>query len=206
MYFAREYANAILTQMYDIGLGAAAAAIENNANLVNGDGTWAFDYAALNAQLAKFGDASTNLVTLAMRGMQYHALIGDASTAKAVENVMGATIVGGDAAAFGRDALVFDASSLYVAGSPATAKVLALAADAISLNESESRETFLDKDGTSENISYLFKFEGGFDVSVKGFSYSKTAGNTKAEILTPANWTQVAGDKQTAGTLGKYTA
>ena len=205
MFFAKEYAQAIIKTMYDIGLGAAAAALGTTATLVNGDGTAAFDYSQLNAQLAKFGDGSQSLSTLAMRGMQYHSLIGDASTAKAVDNVMGATIVGGDAPTFGRSTMVFDASSMIdtVNGK---ANVLALVANAISLNESESREVYFDKVGTGENIVYQFKFEGGFDVGIKGFSYSKTAGNTKAEILTGANWTKIADDKLTAGTLGIYTA
>ena len=207
MFFAREYAQAIIKTMYDIGLGAAAAALGANASLTNGDGTAAFDYSQLNSQLALFGDASQSLSTLVMRGMQYHSLIGDASTAKAVENVMGATIVGGDAPTFGRNTMVFDASTLLdTSGTSPVSKVLALVANAISLNESESREVFFDKAGTGENIVYQFKFEGGFDVGIKGFSYSKTAGNTKAEILTAANWTKIADDKLTAGTVGLYTA
>jgi len=205
MFFAREYAQAIIKQMYEIGLGAVVGAISAQTQLVNGDGTAALNYSGLNGQLAKFGDGSQSLTTLAMRGMQYHALVGDASTSKAVDMVMGATIVGGDAPTFGRDAMVFDASTMIDTVN-SNAYVLALVADAIELNESESREVFFDKVGTNENIMYQFKFEGGFDVKLKGYSYSTTAGNTKAEILTSANWTKIASDKLTAGTLGIYTA
>ncbi len=204
MYFAKEYANAIIKQMYNIGLGAAYAAISNVTDLVNGDGSSVFDYSNLNSQLAKFGDASQSLGTLAMRGMQYHSLIGDASTAKAVDMVMGATINSGTPATYNRNTLVYDASTLIDTVN-SYAYVLALVTNAIELNESESREVFFDKVGSNENITYQFKFEGGFDVKLKGYSYDGT-GNTMAEIITPANWTKIADDKLTAGTLGIYSA
>jgi len=202
LYFAREYASAIVKASYNIGIGAAVAAIGAQAQLKQGDGTTQFDYSNLNSQLAKFGDASSSLTTLIMRGLQWHSLVGDASTAKAVENVMGATINTGDAATFGRNAMVYDADTLLDTDK---AYVLSVVANAISINESESRELFFDKVGTNENIMYQFKFEGAFDIAIKGYSYSKTAGGTKAEILTSANWTKVAGDKLTAGTIGYYS-
>jgi len=203
LYFGKMYAEAMVRQMYDLGIGAVVAAIQNEATLINGDGTTQLSYTELNKQLSLFGDSSQSIVDVVMRGLQYHTLIGDASTNKAVENVMGATIIGGETSLFGRSGLVYDSGSLQ----DGTDKnfVLGLVADAISLQESEKREFFFDVVGNRENIMYQYKFEGGFDVGLKGYTYSKTAGHSKADILASANWSKLnVGNKQTAGVLGHY--
>jgi hypothetical protein len=205
-YIGRSFANAFLRDVYDVAIGAAVAAISNESSLVHGDGSANFDYSLLNQGLAKFGDNSMALRTLIMRGSDRHKLIEDGTSAKAVENVMGALISGGEVNGFGRDLVTIDAEGL---NDGATNYVLALVANAIEVMESEERDYLLTKGG-GDNIHYSMQFQGGYDIGLLGYSYKQADQNvaaTRAEILTPANWEKVAeNDKQTAGVLMKVLA
>jgi len=201
-FVAKSYVQAYVGDVYETALGAAVAAISNEAALVVGDGSAQFDYTLLNSGLSAFGDASNSLTSLVMRGASgLHSLIGDASTSKAVENVMGATIIGGDVSKYGRASVVYDANSLR---NGAIDYVLALAAGAITVDESEQRDYLFEKRG-GDNIHYTYQVQGGYDVGILGYSYKQAdqdVAATRAEILTAANWEKKASsDKQTAGVL-----
>lgn len=160
---------------------------------------------AMQRALAKFGDASQDIVCWISHSKPHFDVVG----ALLAQNVTGltdlVTIQGAIPAYLGRPAVVTDSPALLdLNGSLTdTYNTLGLVAGAVTVEESEDETYFTDLVGGAENLYRLFQSEYAFNVSVKGMKWDITNGGVNpadAALGTTGNWDKVASDdKLTAG-------
>lgn len=203
MAISEGFADALLADQLNTAVGAAVAAIENQAALVNDvSGSGGITQIALNGSHAKFGDSSSMLVTDVMSGSVYHRLVGEAinnsnrlfeSSNVRVIDILGKLVV------------VSDIPALYEAGTPNKDKVLSLTNRGIVVDNTSDIISNLDTTNGKQRIETTWQADYTFGLKLKGFSWDTTNGGaspTDAELFTGTNWDKaVADDKHLAGTL-----
>lgn len=203
MAISEGFADALLADQLNTAVGAAVAAIENQAALVNDvSGAGGITQIALNGSHAKFGDSSSMLVTDVMSGSVYHRLVGEAinnsnrlfeSSNVRVIDILGKLVV------------VSDIPALYEAGTPNKDKVLSLTNRGIVVDNTSDIISNLETTNGKQRIETTWQADYTFGLKVKGFSWDTANGGaspTDAELFTGTNWDKaVAEDKHLAGTL-----
>lgn len=203
MAISEAFADALLADQLNTAVGAAVAAIENQAALVNDvSGTGAITQIALNGSHAKFGDSSSMLITDVMTGSVYHRLIGEAlnnsnqlflSSNVRVIDILGKIVV------------VSDIPALYEAGTPNKDKVLSLTNRGIIVDNTSDIVSNLETTNGKVRIETTWQADYTFGLKVKGFAWDAANGGASpidAELFTGTNWDKaVAEDKHLAGTL-----
>lgn len=203
MAISEGFADALLADQLNTAVGAAVAAIENQAALVNDvSGTGAITQVALNGSHAKFGDSSGMLMTDVMTGSVYHRLIDEAlnnsnrlfeSTRVQVIDILGKMVV------------VSDIPALTEAGTPNKDKVLSLTNRGIVVDNTSDIISNLQTNNGKERIETTWQADYTFGLKLKGFAWDVANGGaspTDAELFTGSNWDKaVAEDKHLAGTL-----
>jgi hypothetical protein len=203
MAISEGFADALIADQLNTAVGAAVAAIENQAALVNDvSGTGGISQIALNGSHAKFGDSSSMLITDVMSGSVYHRLVGEAisnsnrlfeSTNVQVIDILGKLVV------------VSDIPALYEAGTPNKDKVLSLTNRGIVVDNTSDIISNLDTTNGKQRIETTWQADYTFGLKLKGFSWDVQNGGaspTDAELFTGTNWDKaVTEDKHLAGTL-----
>lgn len=203
MVIAEGFADALLADQLNTAVGAAVAAVENIADLVNDVSASAgLSQQALNAGHFKFGDMNGMLVADVMHSSGNESLIDKAlangerlfeSSNVQVISILGKLIV------------VSDIPALYVAGSPNKTKVLSLVAGAVIVDNAGDIITNMETTNGKERIETTWQADYTFGLKLKGYAWDTTNGGaspTDAELFTGTNWDiAVADNKHSLGTL-----
>lgn len=204
---AQGFADAMLADQVNTSVGAAVAAIENVAALVNDvsaltAGAGAMTQNVLNNSHAKFGDMSGMLITDVMTGAVYHKLIDQALTNSTQLFQAGNVTV---MEILGKRIVVSDIPALYEAGTPNLSKVLSLTAGGIIVDNASDVVTNMLSTNGKERIETTWQADYTFGLKIKGFAWDIANGGkspVNADLFTGSNWDQVvASVKHTAGTL-----
>lgn len=203
MAISEGFSNALLADQLNTAVGAAVAAVENQAALVNDVSASAgISQQALNGAHAKFGDMSGMLVTDVMSGLAYHNLV-DKALANGEQlftsgNVRVVSILG-------KIFVVSDIPALYETGVPNKTKVLSVVSNGIVVDNASDIITNMETSNGKERIETTWQADYTFGVKLKGYSWDVTNGGaspTDAELFTGTNWDKaVTEDKHTLGTL-----
>lgn len=202
---AGQFAEALLGDQLNTALAALVAGIGNNAAVVNDvSGTGKATQSAINAGLAKFGDASQMIQALVMTGVQYHNLVGDAITnSNNLFEIGGVAVRDGSAFGQGRPIIVTDAPALRVAGP--FQNVLGLVASAAVVSDGNDIITNIETTNFKQRIETSMQTDYTFGLGLKGYSWDETNGGkspSDAALATGTNWDKVvSSDKHTAGVL-----
>lgn len=204
----REFQKRKMQDMINIGLTAAATALESQTALTQDSSAASITHALINSATAKRGDKAGEIVAWAMHSVPYFDLIGQAITDKVPANIGGGAIMEGTIPIFGRAALISDSSGLTDAnGSLAdTYNSLGLVPGALTISQSEP-ETIVGADLVTglHNLVYRFQAEYTFNLRVKGFQWDVGNGGANpdaATVATTTNWDQIdTSDKTLAGVL-----
>lgn len=202
---SRNFAEALMRDQLNTAIAGLVAAISNQADATNDitAGTNAvITYNVLNDAHAKFGDRSSDLVANVMTGSMYHKLIGQNLTnATRLFQAQGVTIVD----ILGKAAVVTDAPSLVVAGSPGADRVLGLTAGAATVYDGGDVIANIETSNGQTRIETTMQVDYTFGLSLKGYTWDEANGGrspTDAELATGSNWDKVATDiKATAGVI-----
>lgn len=155
--------------------------------------------AGLRTALAKFGDASQDVVCWVGHSKPHFDIIG----ALMAQNVTGltdiVTIQGAVPAYLGRPVVVTDSPALVdLNGSAADSyNTLGLTANAVVVEESEDETYFTDIVGGAENLYRIFQSEYAYNVTVRGFKWDIANGGVNpadGALGTTTNWDKVAHD------------
>lgn len=200
---SRTFASLLLRDQLNSAVSALAAAISNNAGVVNDvSATAGITQSAINTSHAKFGDASGNLVASVMTGAMFHRLIGlnllNATQLYKFDSVQIVDI-------FGKAVVVTDAPALTVTGTPNKDLVLTLAEGAAIVYDGGDVISNVQTTNGNARIETTLQVDYSFGLALKGYSWDTAAGGkspTDAKIGTGSNWVKVAtSNKHTAGVV-----
>lgn len=197
------FAELLLQDQLNSAIAALVAAIENNAAVTNDvSGSAGMTYGAINAAHAKFGDASSRIVTNIMTGTIAHQLVGDNLTnSTRLFNAGNVTVVD----ILGKAVVITDAPALYEAGTPNKSKVLGLVQGAATVEGAGDVISNVETSNGKERIETSMQVDYTFTLGVRGYSWDEANGGkspTDAELATGTNWDKVAEfDKLTAGVI-----
>ncbi|MFG5778031.1 major capsid protein [Comamonas sp. J-3] len=200
---SRNLSEAIMSDQLNTAIAALAAAIGNQATAVNDvSATAGVNYIAINGAHAKFGDASSRIITQVMTGAMYHKLIGqNLANAEKLFTFSGVTIVD----ILGKAVIVTDAPALFVAGAPDKAKVLSLVSGAAVVSDGSDLITNIQTTNGKNRIETTMQADYTFGLGLKGFTWDVANGGkspTDTELATGANWDLVANSiKASAGVM-----
>ena len=197
------FSDALLADQLNTAVGAAIAAVENQAALVNDvSATLGLSQDALNGSHAKFGDQSNMLRADIMTGAAHHNLI-----AKGLANgeqlfvSSNVTIVG----ILGKIIVVSDIPALYVSGSPNKYKVLSVVTGGVIVDNASDIITNMETKNGKERIETTWQADYSFGLKLKGYSWDIANGGASpinTELFTGTNWDLAMTDvKHTLGTL-----
>ncbi len=204
---AQGFADALLADQLNTGVGCAVAAIENQAALVNdvsagSSGAGALSQVALNGSHAKFGDMSQLLRADVMSGAAYHKLLEKGldngqrlfeSTNVTIQSILGKIFV------------VSDIPALYEAGTPNKTKVLSLVDRGIIIDNTSDIITNLETTNGKGRIETTWQADYTFGAKLKGYAWDVANGGKSPDdtaLFTGSNWgLKMASVKHTAGTL-----
>jgi hypothetical protein len=193
----------IVHQLQNIGLAAAVGAITNNSLAYEDQKDVSIDDTIILDMLDRFGDRAETITTMTMKRRQKTNLLKQKLLDKIDPLYYDIANKGDTDGVQGRVLYVTDSTAFNgannTAGNP-TEIVLGLTQGSIIVEISEMPQINIETKNGSQNIITSFQAQGAFTVSIKGYTYSTTAGGTMSELATPANWTQVATNvKDTAG-------
>lgn len=197
------FADALLADQLNTAVGAAVAAVENVAALVNDySATGAISQSVINNSHAKFGDQSGMLRADVMRGSVFHRLIDQALTnGNNLFESANVTVVD----ILGKIVVVSDIPALYEAGAPNKDKVLSVTNGGIIVDNTSDIVSNLETTNGKDRIETTWQADYTFGVKLKGYSWDVTNGGaspTDAELFTGTNWDKnVTDNKHTLGTL-----
>jgi len=203
MAISEGFSDALLADQLNTSVGAAVAAVENVAALVNDvSGTGGITQVVLNNSHRKFGDQSQLLIADVMTGDVYHRLIGEA-----IANA-GQLFVSGNVQVveiLGKLFVVSDIPALYEAGTPNKDKVLSVVAQGIIVDNAGDIITNMETTNGNTRIETTWQADYTFGVKLKGYAWDTANGGkspTDAELFTGTNWDKaVTSNKHTLGTL-----
>lgn len=182
-----------------IALETAIQAVTANNLDITGETTKTASTAALNRTLAKFGDASQDIVCWLMHSKPHFDVVG----ALIAQNVTGltdvVTIQGAIPAMMGRPGIVTDSPALTDANGSLTDtyNTLGLVAGACVVEESEAETFYTDIISGKENLARLFQAEYAYNITIKGHKWDTANGGinpTNGALGTTTNWDKVASD------------
>jgi hypothetical protein len=191
-----------MKDMLNTALVAVETAIQNVAanNLdITGDATKTASTSSLQRTLAKFGDASQDIVCWISHSKPHFDIVG----ALMAQNVTGltdiVTIQGAIPAYLGRPAVITDSPALTDANGSLTDtyNTLGLVAGAVVIEESEDETFFTDITPGLENLARIWQAEYAYNITVKGHKYDTANGGINpadATLGTTTNWDKVASD------------
>ena len=197
------FADALLADQLNTAVGAAVAAVENQAALVNDvSATLGLSQSALNGSHAKFSDQSAMLRADVMSGAAYHNLVDKAldngerlfeSTSVTMISILGKVFV------------VSDIPSLYEAGTPNKYKVLSVVVGGIIVDNSSDIITNMETTNGKTRIETTWQADYTFGLKLKGYAWDTVNGGASpqdAALFTGTNWDLAMSDvKHTLGTL-----
>ena len=203
MVIAEGFADALLADQLNTAVGAAVAAVENIAALVNDvSATAGLSQQALNAGHFKFGDMNGMLVADIMHSSGNESLIDKAlangerlfeSSNVQVISILGKLIV------------VSDIPTLYVAGTPNKTKVLSLTSGGIIVDNAGDIITNMETTNGSTRIETTWQADYTFGLKLKGYAWDVANGGASpddAALFTGTNWDiAVTDNKHSMGTL-----
>lgn len=203
MAISEGFSDALLADQLNTSVGAAVAAVENVAALVNDvSGSGGITQVVLNNSHRKFGDQSQLLIADVMTGDVYHRLIGEA-----IANA-GQLFVSGNVQVveiLGKLFVVSDIPALYEAGTPNKDKVLSVVAQGIIVDNAGDIITNMETTNGNTRIETTWQADYTFGVKLKGYAWDTANGGkspTDAELFTGTNWDKaVTSNKHTLGTL-----
>lgn len=196
-------AKAVAQEQLNRSLAAIEAKLDATATLENdkaSTGTMLTEYLA--QALAKFGDASSNILIWVMHSKVYWDLVQD-QLSDAVYRANGTQIVNGSPVTLGRPVLVTDATALLEADAGGTGtdhySTLGLAAGAGVVDISAPPIAVLEGPLTGRDNLYLrFQVEYSYNLRLRGCKYKTATGAnpTDANVADASNWTTVVADKK----------
>jgi hypothetical protein len=203
MAISEGFADALLAYQLNTAVGAAVAAVENIAALVNDvSATAGLSQQALNAGHFKFGDAQGMLVADIMHSSGNESLVD-----KALENgeqlfvSSNVTVV----SILNKIMVVSDIPALYVAGTPNKTKVLSVVAGGIVVSNAGDIITNMETTNGNTRIETTWQADYTFGLQLKGYAWDVANGGaspTDAELFTGGNWDiAVSDNKHSLGTL-----
>lgn len=197
------FSDALLADQLNTAVGAAVAAVSNQAALVNDVSTTAgLSLNVLNNSHAKFGDQSQLLITDIMTGAAYHTLVDKALTNANQLFVAGNVMV---VDVLGKRYVISDIPALYGAGTPNKTKVLSVVANGIIVDNASDIISNIDTSNGNTRIQTTWQADYSFGLKLKGYSWDVTNGGKSPRdenLFTPVNWVKaVAENKHTLGTL-----
>jgi hypothetical protein len=206
---------AIAADYLNTGLRALVGAVAGNADVIKdvsaeSNEAGLTNYKNLVETLARFGDASNDIIAFVMHSKTWHDLLGQ-SVGVVTDRVAGAAIWEGIAGSLGRPVIVTDSPALtYVEDYVTKYRTFGLQANGLSVLESEGgiMTPVTDVITGEENLRIRIQGEHAYNIRTRGYSWTGTSNGTlianpsDAQLANDANFTKVATDKKsTAGVL-----
>lgn len=203
MAIAEGFSDALLADQLNTAVGAAVAAVENIAALVNDVSASAgLSQQALNAGHFKFGDMQGMLTADIMHSSGSESLI-DKALANGEQLFVSSNVT--VVSILGKILVVSDIPSLYVAGTPNKTKVLSVTAGGIIVSNSSDIITNMETNNGNKRIETTWQADYTFGLQLKGYAWDIANGGsspTDAELFTGTNWDiAVTSNKHSLGTL-----
>ena len=203
MAISEGFSDALLADQLNTAVGAAVAAVENIAALVNDVSASAgLTQQALNAGHFKFGDMQSMLVADVMHSSGSESLI-DKALANGEQLFVSSNVT--VVSILGKILVVSDIPALYVAGTPNRTKVLSITAGGIIVSNSSDIITNMETKNGNKRIETTWQADYTFGLSLKGYAWDITNGGSSpldAELFTGTNWdVAVTDNKHSLGTL-----
>lgn len=203
MAISEGFADALLADQLNTAVGAAVAAVENVAALVNDVSASAgLSQQALNAGHFKFGDMQGMLVADIMHSSGNESLI-DKALANGEQLFVSSNVT--VVSILGKILVVSDIPALYVAGIPNKTKVLSVVAGGIIVDNASDIITNMQTNNGKERIETTWQADYTFGLQLKGYAWDVANGGASpidAELFTGTNWDiAVTSNKHTLGTL-----
>jgi hypothetical protein len=203
MAIADGFANALLADQLNTVVGAAVAAVENIAALVNDVSASAgLSQQVLNKSHYKFGDMAGLLVADIM-----HSSGSESLTDKALANGERLFEAGNVqvVSILGKIFVISDIPALYVAGSPNKTKVLSVVLGGMIVDNAGDILTNIDTPNGQTRLETSFQADYTFGIKLKGYAWDVANGGSSpldAALFTGTNWDKtVTSNKHTLGTL-----
>ena len=203
MAISEGFSDALLADQLNTSVGAAVAAIENIAALVNDVSASAgLSQQALNGGHFKFGDMQGMLVADIMHSVGNESLI-DKALANGEQLFVSSNVT--VISILGKIIVVSDIPALYVAGTPNKTKVLSLTVGGVIVSNSSDIITNMETTNGQTRIETTWQADYTFGLQLKGYAWDVANGGsspTDAELFTGTNWDiAVTSNKHSAGTL-----
>ena len=203
MAISEGFSDALLADQLNTAVGAAVAAVENIAALVNDVSASAgLSQQALNAGHFKFGDMQGMLTADIMHSSGSESLI-DKALANGEQLFVSSNVT--VVSILGKILVVSDIPSLYVAGTPNKTKVLSVTAGGIIVSNSSDIITNMETNNGNKRIETTWQADYTFGLQLKGYAWDIANGGsspTDAELFTGTNWDiAVTSNKHSLGTL-----
>jgi len=203
MAISEGFSDALLSDQLNTAVGAAVAAVENVAALVNDVSASAgLSQQALNAGHFKFGDMQGMLVADVMHSSGSESLI-DKALANGEQLFVSSNVT--VVSILGKILVVSDIPALYVAGVTNKTKVLSVTAGGIIVSNSSDIITNMDTTNGQTRIETTWQADYTFGLQLKGYAWDVTNGGASpldAELFTGSNWDiAVKSNKHSLGTL-----
>jgi len=197
------FADALLADQLNTAVGAAVAAVENIAALVNDVSASAgLSQQALNGGHFKFGDMNSMLICDIMHSSGNESLI-DKALANGEQLFVSSNVT--VISILGKIMVVSDIPALFVAGTPNKTKVLSLVSGAIIVDNAGDIITNMETTNGNRRIETTWQADYTFGLKMKGYAWDVANGGsspTDAALFTGSNWDIAVGDnKHSLGTL-----
>lgn len=180
--------------MLNSGIAGAYAALANDADsFVDESAVTSLTTDHLVSMLSRMGDRSRFVIGWVLHSKLFFDLVGyQVDPANNGDVVANGTVVGGMPASLGKPIYVTDSPSLVDPGAVSSAyRGLALTADGILVEDSESEYLAMDEVLGQEQIVRRLQGEFGYNLGVKGFAWDVTNGGKNpapAALETGTNW------------------
>jgi len=203
MAISEGFSDALLADQLNTAVGAAVAAVENIAALVNDVSASAgLSQQALNGGHFKFGDMQGMLVADIMHSAGNESLI-DKALANGEQLFVSSNVT--VVSILGKVMVVSDIPALYVAGTPNKSKVLSVTAGGIVVSNSSDIITNMETTNGNKRIETTWQADYTFGLQLKGYAWDVVNGGASpldAELFTGTNWDiAVTSTKHSLGTL-----
>jgi len=204
---AGQFAEALLADQLNTLIASLVAAIGNVAAVTTDvSGVSAISQSTINTGIAKFGDASQDIRSLVMTGLQYHNLIGEAITnTNSLFTIGGVAVMDGTAFGQGRPIVITDAPALTFFSVQQNQNILGLTVGAGTVKDGGDIVTNIETTNGKTRIETTMQTDYSFGVGLKGYSWDIANGGSSpsdAALATGTNWDKVvASDKHTAGVI-----
>jgi len=203
MAISEGFSDALLADQLNTAVGAAVAAVENIAALVNDVSASAgLSQQALNGGHYKFGDMSGMIIADIMHSSGSESLIDKAlANGERLFESSNVTVV----SILGKIMVVSDIPALFVAGTPNKTKVLSVTAGGVIVSNSSDIVANMDTTNGQTRIETTWQADYTFGLQLKGYAWDVVNGGSSpldAELFTGTNWDiAVTSNKHTLGTL-----